>query len=92
MRQAQFGEVNQISEGNVLRKHRKPVFGRLALALRPLDQQPFLRSQLGAPFVAMRGANPQAGKARAQWFMPVVNRLHYLILNPVARGFVTQSN
>ena len=24
--------------------------------------------------------------------MPVVNRLHYLILNPVAWGFVTQSN
>ena len=63
---AQLGEVDQISEGNVLRKRRKPVFGGLALAFRPLDQQPFLRSQLGAPFVAMRGANPQAGKARAQ--------------------------
>jgi hypothetical protein len=23
--------------------------------------------------------------------MPVVNRFHYLILNPIARGFVTQS-
>src|SRR5271157_5947198 len=65
---AQLGEVDQISEGNVLRKRRKPVFGRLALAFRPLDQQPFLRAQLGAPFVAMRGANPQACKARAQRF------------------------
>jgi hypothetical protein len=62
---AQLGEVDQISEGNVLRKRRKPVFGRLALAFRPLDQQPFLRSQLGAPFVAMRGANPQEGSNAA---------------------------
>ena len=65
---AQFGEVNQISKGNVLRKGRKPVFGRLVFSFWPLDQQPFLRSQLGAPFVAMRGANPQACKARAQRF------------------------
>ena len=49
-----------------MRKGRKPVFGRLALALRPLDQQPFFRSRLRAPFVAMGRANPQARKARAQ--------------------------
>ena len=29
-----------------------------ASALRPLDQKPFFRSRLCAPFVAMRRANP----------------------------------
>jgi hypothetical protein len=63
---AQLGEVNQFGKGDFFGKRRQPVLGRLALVLRPLDQQSFLRSPLGAPFVAMRGANPQAGKARAQ--------------------------
>src|SRR5207244_6104962 len=41
---AQLGEVDQTMEGNVLRKRREPVFGRLLLALGPLDQQPFFRA------------------------------------------------
>ena len=40
---AQLGEIDQAVEGDVLRKRREPVFGRLVLALRPLDQQPFFR-------------------------------------------------
>ena len=38
---AQFGDVNEIAEGDVSWEGRKPVFGRLVLALWPLDQQPF---------------------------------------------------
>ena len=42
---AQLGEIDQAIEGDVVRQRREPVFGRLGLALRPLDQQPFLRSR-----------------------------------------------
>src|ERR1035441_10110506 len=35
---AQLGDVDQLAEGDVFRKGREPVFGRLVLALRPLDQ------------------------------------------------------
>ena len=60
--------VDQIRKGDVLRKGRKPVFGRLAFALWPLNQQPFFRSRLREPIIAMRRANTQACKARAQRF------------------------
>src|SRR5437879_5911940 len=63
---AQFGEVNQTMEGNVLRKRREPVLGRLLLAFGPLDQQPFFRMALAAIEIAPRGANPHTGKARGQ--------------------------
>ncbi len=65
---AQLRRVDQIRKGNVLRKGRKPVFGRLAFALRPLDQQPFFGSTFRQPIIAMRRANTQARKARKQRF------------------------
>jgi hypothetical protein len=37
---AQFGDVDETAQGDVLWQGRKPVFSRLVLALRPLDQQP----------------------------------------------------
>src|SRR5439155_22549454 len=47
-------------------KRREPVFGRLSLALRPFDQQPFFRSALAKPIISMRGTNTDPGKARGQ--------------------------
>src|SRR5665647_1036763 len=44
---AKLGEVDQTAECDVFGKCREPVFGRLVLALRPLDQQPLFRSAGG---------------------------------------------
>src|SRR5437588_4935157 len=63
---AQLGAVDQTMEGNVLRKRREPVLGRLLLALGPLDQQPFFRAALAAFEIAPRGPNPHTGKPRGQ--------------------------
>src|SRR5471032_1642403 len=63
---AQFGDVDQTAEGNIWREGREPVFGRLILALWPLDQQPFLRSALGELVITMRDPNADASKARGQ--------------------------
>src|SRR5215471_11842843 len=62
----QFGEVDQTMEGDVLGERRQPVFGRLFLATRPLDQQPFLRAHLVAPLVTPRDAHTHPSKARGQ--------------------------
>ena len=57
---AQLGGVDQPAEGDVFRKGREPVFGRLILALGPLDQQPLFRSGLSEIVIAMRDANAHA--------------------------------
>jgi len=59
-------EIDQAIEGDVVRHRREPVFGRLGLALRPLDQQPLLRSRIGALIIAMGDANAQTRKARGE--------------------------
>src|SRR5215213_5866820 len=51
----ELGKVDQAREANVLGQRREPVFGRLLLALGPLDQEPFRRAQLAQPVVAMSG-------------------------------------
>ena len=61
---AQFGNINKHRKLDVFRQGREPVFGRLLLALGPLDQQPFLRARFGELLVAVRRANAQAGEAR----------------------------
>ena len=63
---AQFGNINKFSKRDVFRQGREPVFGRLLLALGPLDQQPFLRARFGELLVAVRRANAQAGEARGE--------------------------
>src|SRR5271166_3639155 len=63
---AQLGGVDQIAEGALCRKRREPIFGRLLLALRPFDQQPFLRSVFGELAIVMRNANTHTRKARGQ--------------------------
>ena len=65
---AQLGDIDQRPEGDVLGKGREPVFGRLFLALGPLDQQPFFRPTVGELIVMMRGTNAHARKARGQPF------------------------
>src|SRR5471030_1062441 len=63
---AQLGQVDQSLEGDVIGKIGEPVFGRLLLARRPFDQQPFLGAKFGQGFVAVGGAPPYPGKTRGQ--------------------------
>src|SRR5450759_1997552 len=62
----QLGGVDQPAEGNVCRKGREPVFGRLILAIGPLDQQPLFRPCLSEIVIAMRDPNAHASKTRGQ--------------------------
>src|SRR6185436_10600253 len=63
---AQLRAIDQAIEGDVVGERRKPVFGRLDLALRPLNQQPFRRPWISALIIAMGDANAHARKARDQ--------------------------
>src|SRR6516162_10736593 len=49
---AQLGGVDQLTESNVRRKRREPIFGGCFLVLRPFDQQPFLRPAFGEPVIS----------------------------------------
>src|SRR6266542_202969 len=61
---AQLGEIHQLAEGDIFRKRRKPVFGRLVLTFGPLDQQPLFRPAVGEHVVTMRETNAHASQAR----------------------------
>src|SRR5438128_9457925 len=61
---AQFGEIDQPIEADVLRQVREPIASRLGLAFRPFDQQPFVRMRRVAPVVIMGGPHPHSGEAR----------------------------
>src|SRR5665647_1723619 len=63
---AQLGGVDQSAEGDLFRKGREPVFGRLILARGPLDQQPLFRPCLSEIVIAMRDPNAHASKTRGQ--------------------------
>src|SRR5215212_5454729 len=63
---AQFRQIDELCHGGVGRQGRKPVLGRLLLALGPLDQAPLLRSHSRTPVVAVRRPNPDGRKARGQ--------------------------
>src|SRR6266702_2582659 len=65
---AQLGEVDQTVEGDIPGKGRQPVFGRLVLALWPLDQQPFFRAHLMVPLVTPRDTHSHPRKARRHDF------------------------
>src|SRR5215216_5402802 len=62
---AQLGPIDQPTEADPVGQGREPVLGWLLLALRPLDQQPFVRSIVGLPMM-MADAHAQAREARAQ--------------------------
>src|SRR6516162_9116512 len=63
---AQFGEIDQPGEADVLGQSRQPIFCRLLLAFGPFDQQPFLRPGLTAIEVAPGDTNTQARKTRSE--------------------------
>ena len=63
---AQLRAIDQAIEGDVVGERRKPVFGRLGLTLRPLDQQRFRRPWISALIIAMGDANAQTRKARGE--------------------------
>src|SRR3954468_20680112 len=62
----ELGEFNQARKTNVLRQGREPVLGGFLLAFRPLDHEPFLRAQLIAPVIAMRGSHAHPCEARGE--------------------------
>ena len=59
-------QSDQITQSDVSRQIRQPVFARFGFSARPLDQQPLLLSRLLEFVVAMCRANAYGGKARAQ--------------------------
>ena len=61
---AQFGQIDHLGERDVVGEGREPMFGRLRLALRPFDKQPFLGMQLGALVILMGRTNPHPREAR----------------------------
>lgn len=63
---SQLGLAAEVSELGIFRQGREPVLGRLDLALRPLDEEPFLRSWCGAPVIAMGRPDADGGKARGE--------------------------
>src|ERR1700689_1752175 len=62
---AQLGQIDQPLEGDV-GKVDEPIFGRLLLARRPFDQQPFFGAQFRRGFVAGAAPPPSPGKTRGQ--------------------------
>ena len=63
---AQLGPVDEVGERGVAWQGGEPVFGRFALALRPLDQEPFLRTRFGALVIPVRRPDAHGGKARRE--------------------------
>src|SRR5215210_3625880 len=62
----ELGEFDHAREADLLRQRREPVLGGLLLALRPLDQEPFLRARLIQPVIAMSGSHPHPCEARGE--------------------------
>ena len=63
---AQLDGVDESRERGVLRQGREEVFGRLRLALRPFDDEPFDGMGLDEPVIARRRPHPHGGEARGQ--------------------------
>ena len=63
---AQLGLLDQVSKRRVRRQGREPVFRRLLLPLRSLDQDPFLSSGLMQQVIAVGRPDPHGGKARRE--------------------------
>src|SRR5262245_1698135 len=63
---SQLGNVDELTERDVFRKRRQPIFDRLVLAIGPFNQQPLLRPTVGEPVIPMRDTNAHMGKSRGQ--------------------------
>ena len=59
---SQFGNVDELTERDVFRKRRQPIFDRLLLAIGPFNQQPLLWPTVGEPVIPMRNTNAHTGK------------------------------
>src|SRR5689334_8536163 len=64
---ARLGELDQALARGALGQVGEPVFRRLRVPRRPLDQQPLFGPGFAALGVAMSGAHPHGRKARAQF-------------------------
>src|SRR6478735_8576782 len=51
---SQLGNVDELTERDVFRKRRQPIFDRLVLAIGPFNQQPLLWPTVGEPVIPMR--------------------------------------
>jgi hypothetical protein len=54
---SQLSNVDELTERDVVRKRRQPIFDRLLLAIGPFNQQPLLRPTVGEPVIPMRDTN-----------------------------------
>src|SRR5262252_10021607 len=61
---SQLSNVDELTERDVFRKRRQPIFDRLLLAIGPFNQQPLLRPTVGEPVIPMRDTNAHTGKSR----------------------------
>lgn len=63
---SQLGLIDEVRKLAIFRQDREPVLGRFDLALRPLDEEPFLIPWCGAPVIAMSRTDADGGKARGE--------------------------
>src|SRR3954464_13288137 len=63
---SQLGNVDELTERDVFRKRRQPIFDRLVLAIGPFNQKPLLRPAAGEPVIPMRDTNAHTGKPGGQ--------------------------
>src|SRR5512139_3106041 len=70
---AQFGQIDETGEADVVRQSRQPILGRLLLAFGPFDEKPFFRPRLTAIEVAPGDTNTQARPRH--WLVTATPRL-----------------
>src|SRR5215831_17821397 len=70
---SQLGNLDELTERDVFRKRRQPIFDRFLLAFGPFNQQPLLRPTVGEPVIPMRDTNAHTGN-REDNFSPVASR------------------
>src|SRR5215831_19553000 len=69
---SQLGNVDELTECDVFRKRRQPIFDRLLLAFGPFNQQPLLRPTVGEPVICATRTRTRAN--REDNFSPVASR------------------
>src|SRR5207244_11626320 len=60
---SQLGNVDKLTERDVFRKRRQPIFDWLLLAIAPFNQQPLCRPTVGEPVIPMRDTHAHTGKS-----------------------------
>src|SRR6516165_550749 len=71
---SQLGNVDELTERDVFRKRRQPIFDRLVLAIRPFNQQPLLRPTVGEPVSDARHerAHGQIARTTSPLWLPAM--------------------